>query len=219
MALYATAAFASVGYEKSKPAIYRAFQKCSSAFPDIVGSLSMGIAAWMFSRQEYMGCRQYLAQAMRLVPDEDKQDIFIRLLEFDSNGDLPYPLRSVHTLVPYSAPESAEAELKEEIQRLAHRAESLVAFGCFEPAAEAYRHLAERDPESAGLWQNAAFCAAWDGNEASAAEALHRAAKLYPIPKPPSSAKRWRNSWIWASPKLGSRSLRSTIASARSADR
>ncbi len=179
IALYATAAFASAGYEISKPAIYRAFQRCSSAFPDIVGSLSMGIAAWMFAARKYMGCRQYLGQAIRLVPDQDKQDIFLRLLEFDSNGDLPYPLRSVHSLAAYAGPESAAPELKEEIQRQVHRAESLVAIGCFEPAADAYRHLAERDPEAASLWQNAGFCAAWDGNETAAAETLHRAAKLY----------------------------------------
>ncbi len=179
IALYATAAFATAGYEKAKPAIYRAFQKCSASFPDVVGSLAMGIAAWMFGRLKLMGCRQYLAQALRLVPDEDKQDIFLRLLEFDSNGDVPYPLRSVHPLSPAKAPESAAPELAEELPRLVHRAESLVALGCFEPAAETYRRLAERDPESAGLWQNAGFCAAWDGNEAAAAEALHRAAKLH----------------------------------------
>ena len=178
IALYATAAFASVGYENAKPAIYRAFQRCSSMFPDVVGSLAMGIAAGMFGRQKYMACRQFLAQAMRLVPDADKQDLFIRLLEFDSNGDLPYPLRSVHQLSPYTVPESA-GERKEESQKLVHRAEALVAIGCFEPAAETYRQLAERDPETALLWQNAGLCWAWDGNEPRAAEALHRAAKFH----------------------------------------
>ncbi|MCA9068173.1 MAG: hypothetical protein KDA84_04585, partial [Planctomycetaceae bacterium] len=115
----------------------------------------------------------------RLVPNEDKQDIFLRLLEFDSNGDLPYPLRSVHQPAAYSPPESATPELKEEAEKLVHRAEALVAIGCYQPAAETYRHLAERDPESAELWQNAGFCAAWDGNEAVASEGLHRAAKLH----------------------------------------
>lgn len=179
IALYSTAAFASVGYDNAKPAIYRAFQRCSSVFPDVVGSLAMGIAAWMFGRQKYMASRQYLTQAMRLVPNEDKQDIFLRLLEFDSNGDLPYPLRSVHQPAAYSPPESATPELKEEAEKLVHRAEALVAIGCYAPAAETYRHLAERDPESAALWQNAGFCAAWDGDEAAAAEGLHRAAQLH----------------------------------------
>lgn len=179
IALYATSAFASVGYEKAKPAIYRAFQRCSAAFPDVVGSLAMGIAAWMFGRQKYMASRQYLTQAMRLVPNEDKQDIFLRLLEFDSNGDLPYPLRSVHQPAAYSPPESAAPELKEEVEKLVHRAEALTAIGCYQPAAETYRHLAERDPESAELWQNAGFCAAWDGDEKAASEGLHRAAKLH----------------------------------------
>src|SRR5688572_3048008 len=57
IALYATSAFASAGYEKARPAIYRAFQKSASHFPDVVGSLSMGIAAWMFSRNKFMSCR------------------------------------------------------------------------------------------------------------------------------------------------------------------
>ncbi len=183
IALYATAAFASMGYESAKPAIYRAFQRCSPAFPDVVGSLSGAIASWMFDHGHYLGSRQHLAQAMRLVPNEDKQALFVKLLEFDGNRELPYPLRSVHPLIPYRVPESAEPGQQGERQKLLHRAESLVAIGCFEPAAEAYRNLAEGDPEHAGLWQNAGLCAAWDGNEVLAAEGLHRAAKLHADPE------------------------------------
>ena len=182
IALYATAAFASVGYERAKPAIYRAYQRCSKYFPDVVGSMSMGIAAWMFSTNKFMACRQHLAQAMRLVPDEDKQDIFLRLLEFDSNSEVPYPLRSVHPLSPWQPPEEVEPAQKEELQKLVHRAESLVAIGCFEPAADTYRQLAERNPDNANLWQNAALCTAWDGDEALAAEKLHKAARIHQDP-------------------------------------
>ncbi len=183
LSLFATTSFASTGYERAKPAIYRSYQRCSKAFPDVVGAMDLGIAAWMFSQHKFMACRQHLVQAMRLVPDDqEKQNTFIRLLEFDSSEEVPYPLRSVHALVPAPVPESLEPGQREERQKLIQRAESLAAIGCFEPAADIYRQLAELGPDSAALWQNAALCLAWDGNEPAAAEAYHKAAKLHSDP-------------------------------------
>lgn len=172
VALFAAVALSADGFEKAKPAIHRAFQRCPGVFPDVVSGVAMGIAALMFSLQNYMAARQHLAMAMRFAPEKDQQDIFVRLLDFDSNGDVPYPLRGVHALATY-APEDDE-HLKE-----AEKAVRLSNLGCWALSARIFAKLAEKDPENASLWHNAGLCHAWDGNNAKAAEAFHKASELY----------------------------------------
>jgi tetratricopeptide (TPR) repeat protein len=171
-ALFATASLAADGLEEAKPAIYRALRHSAGDFPDIVGSLALGIAGVLFGRQKYLACRQHLALAMRLLPDEDKQEVFLRLLEFDGNDRIPYPLRSAHPVQPY------QVEGDEDRSKLLRRAERSAVLGCFETAAHHYAQLAEGDPDNAALRINEGLCRAWDGDEAAAAEALHRAAAL-----------------------------------------
>ncbi|GAB4136055.1 MAG: protein disulfide-isomerase [Planctomycetaceae bacterium] len=170
IALLATVSFSADGFDLAKPAIHRAFQRCASAFPDMIGNLALGIAASMYAAHQYMGARQHLTLAMRLVSDEEKQDIFIRLLEFDGNRQLPYPLRSVHDLETVAG--------SEELQTEATKARKLSDRGCWRPAAKIFTKLAEQESSNAALWWNAGLCHAWDGNEVSAAQALHRAAEL-----------------------------------------
>ena len=69
---------------------------------------------------------------------------------------------------PSSGPHATEAS----------KANALVTIGCWGPAARAFARLAEQEPQNAGLWQNAALCRAWDGDEIGAAEAFHRAAEV-----------------------------------------
>lgn len=169
--LQGTACLAADGWPSAKPAVYRAFQKATAAHPGLVSGLALGLASLMFGQEKPLACRQYLALAMRLAPEDGKQDIFLRLLQFDGDGQIYFPLRSVHHLAEYAAP-------NDELQKEVRKAQRLAELGCFEPAARTYTKLAEQDAEKAELWRNVGLCRAWDGDDARAAEALHRAAHL-----------------------------------------
>lgn len=168
--MYAMAAFAVDGYEPAKAAIHRAFQKCSRDYPELVSGIALGIAALMHGRGRFLSARQHLTLAMRLAAEEDRQQVFLRLLEFDSSGEIPYPLRSVHELADYSGSEESEKESR--------KAQKLSDIGSWDAASRVYARLAEQDPNNADLWYNNGLCRAWDGDENGAAEALHRAAQL-----------------------------------------
>lgn len=174
-ALFASASFATDGFAKSKPAILRAFQRCGRIFPDVIGSLAVGIAASMNAMGYEMATRRYLVLAMRFSNEQDRQAIFIRLLQYDSNGDVPYPLRGVHELMPLPGDEAPPDEIR--------NAFLLAEIGCQDPAGRAFAKSATDEKtfdvgQRAVLWRNAGLCRAWDGNETTAAEALHHAAEL-----------------------------------------
>ncbi|MEX2285739.1 MAG: tetratricopeptide repeat protein [Planctomycetaceae bacterium] len=168
--LYATARFSAEGLDGAKNAVYRAFQRCTPAYPGLVSGLAIGVAAWMLDRNRVLAARAHLVLAMRVAPEQERAGVFERLLEFDGNGHLPYPLRSVHILSPYPCDDAS--------REIAERARKLADIGCWGPAAQLFSQLAEKDPESGALWKNIGFCRAWDGDEAGAAVALHRAAAL-----------------------------------------
>jgi len=171
IALYATAMFAGYGFEAARPAIQRAFQRCPRIYPDLVASLATGIAGAMFASRKQLAAREHLVLAMRLGAEQKKQTTFLQLLELDGNQEVPYPLRSVHRLVPYSG--------ESENEKQALQAARLSGLGCWNLAAKLFADLAAREPDNANLWHNIGFCRAWDGDEAAAAEALHRAAQLH----------------------------------------
>lgn len=169
LVLNATAALSADGYDRSKAALYRAFQKSARTSPELLSSLALGVASLMMSRRRFLACRQHLALAMRLAPDSAKEEIFSRLVEFDNNGQIPYPLRSTHQLLEYPG--------EDDVAKQARQAMVLASTGCFESAARLYLRLTEQVPESWILWQNAGFCRAWAGDDESAAEALRQATK------------------------------------------
>jgi hypothetical protein len=104
---------------------------------------------------------------MRLAPEKDKEEVFSRLMEFDNNEQIAYPLRSTHQLVEFTGPDEAA--------KPARQAMMLAAAGCFESAARLYLRITEEHPQSWILWQNAGFCRAWAGDDSSAAESLRQA--------------------------------------------
>lgn len=171
IALLATAAFSAGGYRPARDAIWRAFRKATT-YADIISSLAMGIAGEMFEQKKFLSARQHLTLAMRLAPHREKQAIFVRLLEFDGNTDVPYPMRSVHSLreVPGDA-DRQDATRK--AMRLAER-------GCFGQAAERFVALAQQTPDDPAVEYNYALCRAWEGEEEVAAEAFGRAALAEP---------------------------------------
>jgi tetratricopeptide (TPR) repeat protein len=171
LALYALSSLANDGYESARPLVHRAFQRCSTSFPDLVSGIAGNVADYMFALGKYLAARQHLALSMRFCSERNRQDIFVRLLQFDGDHNIPYPLRSVHHLAEYVG----DGELKKE----AAKGMALSSVGCWGPAAKIFARVAERDTEDAALWQNNGLCRAWDGDESGASEALHRAASLY----------------------------------------
>src|SRR5690606_26381051 len=119
LGLLATSSFATDGYDASKENIWRAFRKATS-YGDLISSLALGIASEMYERGKSLSARQHLPLAMRFAPQQDKQSIFLRMLEFDGNAEIPYPLRSLHSLRDVSGSPERE-EISRKAMRLAER--------------------------------------------------------------------------------------------------
>lgn len=169
--LYAMTVLSEDGYEQSRKTVARAFQRCSRECPEVMSSVAVAIASLMQMKQEYMGARHFLTVAMKVAREEDRRDIFIRLLDLESNASIPYPLRSVHQLAVYVGDEARAEE--------AQKGHRLAALGCVSAAAHRFEKLTEDDPDNPVLWQNLGFCQAWDGESTDAAGSLHRAAELF----------------------------------------
>ncbi|MDA1017788.1 MAG: hypothetical protein O3A00_25440 [Planctomycetota bacterium] len=171
LALYAMTCLNAAGYADSRRIIARAFQRCARECPEIMTSVGIAIAAMMQGKQEFMAARQFLTVAMKIGTEKDRRDVFIKLLELESNAEIPYPLRSVHQLAVYAGTPEREEE--------AQKAARLASFGCVTAATQRFERLLESEPENPILWQNVGFCRAWDGESSRAAEALHKASKLH----------------------------------------
>ncbi len=171
LALYALTSLATDGYESSRPVVHRAFQKCAASFPDLVGGIAISVSQYMLATRRYMAARQHLALAMRFASEKNRQDVFVRLLQFDGDRSIPYPLRSVHHLAEYKGTDERNKEFA--------KGAALCMVGCWGPASRMFARIAEEDAESAALWQNIGLCRAWDGDQIGSADALHRAAKLH----------------------------------------
>jgi len=172
LALTAMVSLSTDGFEASRPVVHRAFQRCSALFPEMMSGMAMGIATALFSQQKFMASRQHLAIAMRSAPEKDRQEIFVQLLEFDGNAEIPYPLRGVHALASFSPDDDQQLNEAEKGVRLSN-------IGCCALSARIFTKLTETNSDDAALWQNVGLCHAWDGNEVEAAKAFHKAAELY----------------------------------------
>lgn len=185
IALFGLASFLGSGWKAGKTAIQRAFQRCSNEYPHIIYFLARSIAEFMASVGSPLAHRQYLGLAMRLSSEENRENVFMELIEFDGDTKIPYILRGSHDLVPVAGDEAFEKEVR--------KSAKLAFLGCNEAAAGLFAKLAEAaESELAGLsgddankkriavaslWWNSGLCRAWDGDEKPASEALHRSAK------------------------------------------
>ncbi|MBM81594.1 MAG: hypothetical protein CMJ78_13525 [Planctomycetaceae bacterium] len=159
------------GYAKAKPVIYRALQRSMQAAPAVISALLQTIANFMEQTGCVLSMRQHMALALRYANPESREQLFVELMELDNDAELPYPLRGVHEMANFEPPED-----KEKDYRTAMR---LAFLGCFGMAAKMFDDLTESCADSAELHYNAGLCHAWDGDEAPAADALHRAAELF----------------------------------------
>ncbi len=185
ISLFGLASFLGDGWKAGKMAIQRAFQRCSAEYPHIVYFLARSIAEFMAGGGSAMAHRQYLALAMRLANDENRENVFVELIDFDGDTKIPYILRGSHDLVPVSGDDAFEKEIRKGVK--------LAFLGCNEAAAGIFGKLAEaaegqlaglsgdeatqKKAAVASLWWNCGLCRAWDGDEKSAAEALHKSAQ------------------------------------------
>ena len=170
-AIVALAAFVSDGYESAKRTIHRAFQLSARREPALVTRLAGAISLVMLEAESFMSARAHAAIAVKLSPEDRRSHCVMQLAQIEGSSRIPYPLRSVHRLVPYTAAVEDQKELD--------RAVRLSSLGCWKPASILLKRLTEKHPDAAELWHNLALCHAWDGNEPAAAEAFHKSASLY----------------------------------------
>ncbi|MFN3157829.1 MAG: tetratricopeptide repeat protein [Rubinisphaera brasiliensis] len=166
--LDATAALDLNGFEGARSVIHRAFTKSVKTHPEMVGSLAAGIASLLYDQDKFLAARQHLALAMRFVREEDRQSVFMRMLDLDGEQSIAYPLRGVHNLKALDLTEDQKAIYKKAI--------SLSAIGCWHEAATLLQPLLDAQPDNTDLAFNIALFHAWDGNHGKAAELLHQSA-------------------------------------------
>ena len=169
--LYAVALMRSEGHDAAKKAIHRAFQRSAKKLPSMVSDLATSMAAMHAQHAHLMAAREHLALALRLAPEERRQDLFVQLLELDGADEIPYPMRGSHLLPSITG--------SDELQKEVRKAQKYAAVGCWSIAADLFSTLAKADPDRAELWHSAGLCRIWDGDEKSGAESLHLAARLY----------------------------------------
>ncbi len=168
LCLFATAQLQAEGYDAAKKSIQKAFQRGAKVFPALVSGLAGAMAAVMDERRQPLAVRECLSLALRFAADRDRQELFIRLLEFDNSEDVYYPLRSLHPLPSVNVPEEHDKDYK--------RALKWAMIGSWDLAADALTGLADKLPELTDLRRSAGLCRAWDGDDRRASQALHQAA-------------------------------------------
>lgn len=170
--LLAMSQFQLSGYEGSKRSLHQAIQKGAKSHPQILSWLLTNVAEQLWNDSHEMSARQHLTLAMRFASDDAKQELFMKMLEYEGDSAVPYPLRGVHVLDAYSPSGSDEdAEYRKAMQ--------MSAFGFFEEAAQGVKKLLDQHQENAPLWQNYALLCAWDAQAQTPAVAFHEAAVRY----------------------------------------
>ena len=168
--LLATSTFLSQGYKQAQKTIYTALQKCAAIDVSLATPLAISIAIALQMRGYFLAAREHFALAMRVASQEYKQNLFMNLLEFDGDDQIPYQFRGVHVLERCPIEDGEQQETFEKAQRLAN-------LGCYRLAGGLFKQLAEATSQ-ATLWKNAAFCYAWATDELQAAELFHKAATI-----------------------------------------
>ncbi|MFO0918902.1 MAG: SEC-C domain-containing protein [Planctomycetaceae bacterium] len=166
--LFAVAQLQADGYDAAKKAVQRAYHRGAKKYPTMISGLAGAVAAVMQQRDQPLAVRECLALALRFAADQNRQELFVRLLEFDADQELEYPLRSMHPLPAISAGSEHDKDVK--------RALKLASIGCWDHAADLLTGLAEKSSSAGALWQAAGLCRAFDGDSVRAAQVLHRAA-------------------------------------------
>ena len=170
LALHAAASLAVRGYAASRQPLWRAFRKSGPYYPDLVSGVAAAAAGELFRDRRYPAAREHLACALKFAAPDRKQDLFMRLMEFDGDAEVPYPLRSVHPL--------ADVDGDDDAKLAAAKARRIAESGCYGAAADQYAALAKKLPNRPGVRANVGLCRAFDGDHPAASGALKKAAAL-----------------------------------------
>jgi len=168
--LLATSTFLAQGYKKAQKVIYTALQKCAAVDVSLATPLAISIAIALQMRGYYLAAREHFSLAMRVASQEYQQNLFMNLLEFDGDDQIPYQFRGVHVLERCPIDDPEHLATFEKAQRLAN-------LGCYRIAAGLFKQIAEAT-EQATLWKNAAFCYAWATDEIQSADLFRKASKI-----------------------------------------
>ncbi len=158
------------GYPGAKRPLYRAFQISVTMQSHFISHLMMQLAQVLMTQGHIMAARQYLGLAMRI--DSENEEVVKTLVDFISDGRLPYVLRDGYTVSPLIGNDHLRPQFDQAVN-LTHQ-------GCFSDAAKAFGSLARHDPKQPGLWWNIALCHAWAGEDPLAVEAFKAAAANQP---------------------------------------
>jgi hypothetical protein len=170
-ALYAMATLQSDGLPEARKAIRRAFRFSIAAEPVIVAGLAQYLAEYHWQLEQFMAARQHMVMALQLGNENQRQEVLQLLTEFDADASVPFSFRGGQAIPPYTPPEAAAEKV--------NKAQRLASVGCWGDAATLLTEAAEQhDPNSTNLWRLIGLFRAWDGEEATAAAALHKAAEL-----------------------------------------
>ncbi len=170
-ALYAMAMLQSDGLPEARKAIRRAFRFSIAAEPVIVAGLAQYLAEHHWQLEQFMAARQHMVMALQLGNENQRREVLNLLMEFDADPSVPFVFRGGQTIPPYTPPEAAAEKV--------NRAQRLASVGCWGDAAVQLTDVAENvDTQSSALWRLTGLFRAWDGEEAAAATALHKAAEL-----------------------------------------
>lgn len=169
--LFAAASFQEDGLDAARPAIARAFQKGAKKHGAMLSGMAAAMAAVLRTRGLWMAAREHLALSLKFAPEQSRQEIFVRLLDFDNDAEVLYPLRSAHPLPAIPGDEEMQAEVK--------KATKYASVGCWNTAAAIFEKLTATHPDVPQLRHAAGLCHAWYGDDGQAATALHEAAQRY----------------------------------------
>ncbi len=167
--LDASAALELEDYVDARRTIHLAFTKGVKHLPEMVGSLASGLSMLLLIENKYMAARQHLAFALRFANEQERQDLFVRMLYMDGDDQVAYPLRGVYNTRKLALDEAGEAIHK--------KASGLAFLGCWHEAAALLGPLAESRPEDADLWYNLGLYHVWDGAHLEAVRCLRQAAE------------------------------------------
>jgi tetratricopeptide (TPR) repeat protein len=161
--------------ETARKYIPRAFMRAAKKGLSGGASLAIVYSRVMNEMGQALAMRELLVLALKLADETMRQQIFLELLQFDSNSGIPYPLRGPHPLsTNFSGTEEQQTEFR--------KAMRFSAVGCWEMAADLFEQLAKAIDSNPDLWRNAGLCRAWDGKSEAAIPHFHRAAQLFTDP-------------------------------------
>lgn len=170
LSMHATISVMEHGYRASRKIVQRTIQKCVKRSPSLLMDVAFSMAESFRHNQQYLAVREALALAMRFAAEQDRREVVSRLMGFDEDQEIPFPVRGGHHLPTFAG--------DDELAKEARKAQKLASIGCYPAAIEIYQKLTQAHPDHAELWQALGLVLAWDGDDAAAAAALHTAAHL-----------------------------------------